>query len=197
MAYISIEFAGQKTFGGYLQIDGGKQIPLLDDLIIKVTPGTHHLYFSTQTTTQRNLTKVNVAVGNYSTAAWSERNSVDGEITETFDENDVLFMTIVSDANGHILDQPQVTMREFTDEEMAEAHQLYEAQQNTLSQMADDDKQSAIKELLLCFFLGAFGAHKFYRRQFGMGIVYLLTAGLFGIGSLIDLITIIGRIIKK
>lgn len=45
--------------------------------------------------------------------------------------------------------------------------------------------------LLLCFFLGAFGAHKFYEGKIGMGILYLLTVGLFGIGALIDFFVIL------
>lgn len=44
---------------------------------------------------------------------------------------------------------------------------------------------------LLCFFLGAFGAHKFYEGKIGMGILYLLTCGLFGIGWIIDIIKIL------
>lgn len=38
----------------------------------------------------------------------------------------------------------------------------------------------------LCFFLGGIGAHKFYEGHIGMGILYLFTAGLFGIGWFID-----------
>lgn len=45
----------------------------------------------------------------------------------------------------------------------------------------------------LCFFLGVFGAHKFYEGKAGMGILYIFTCGLFGIGVLIDLIVILTK----
>lgn len=44
---------------------------------------------------------------------------------------------------------------------------------------------------LLCLFLGYFGAHKFYEGRAGMGILYLLTVGLFGIGWFIDCIVLL------
>lgn len=45
--------------------------------------------------------------------------------------------------------------------------------------------------LALCIFLGFFGAHKFYEGKGGMGVLYLLTAGLFGIGVFIDFFSIL------
>lgn len=45
--------------------------------------------------------------------------------------------------------------------------------------------------LLLCFFLGFLGAHKFYEGKTGKGILYLFTFGLLGIGIIIDLISIL------
>ena len=44
---------------------------------------------------------------------------------------------------------------------------------------------------LLCLFLGYIGAHKFYEGRIGMGILYLLTVGLFGIGWFIDCIILL------
>ena len=44
---------------------------------------------------------------------------------------------------------------------------------------------------LLCLFLGVLGAHKFYEGKVGMGILYILTIGLFGIGVVVDLIAIL------
>ena len=43
----------------------------------------------------------------------------------------------------------------------------------------------------LCLFLGYLGIHKFYEGKVGMGILYIFTFGLFGIGTLVDLISIV------
>lgn len=43
----------------------------------------------------------------------------------------------------------------------------------------------------LCLFLGYIGAHKFYEGKIGMGILYLFTLGLFGIGWFIDCIVLL------
>jgi len=45
--------------------------------------------------------------------------------------------------------------------------------------------------LLLCIFLGWLGAHKFYEEKAGVGVLYLFTVGLFGIGIVIDFIALI------
>lgn len=45
--------------------------------------------------------------------------------------------------------------------------------------------------VLLCLFLGGIGAHKFYEGKVGMGILYLLTFGIFGIGWVVDLIVLL------
>jgi hypothetical protein len=51
--------------------------------------------------------------------------------------------------------------------------------------------KSQLVAFLLCFFLGIIGVHRFYLGYTGMGILYIFTAGLFGIGWLIDLILLI------
>lgn len=43
---------------------------------------------------------------------------------------------------------------------------------------------------LLWFFFGLIGAHKFYVGKVGMGIVYLFTFGLLGVGWFFDLFTL-------
>jgi TM2 domain-containing membrane protein YozV len=54
-----------------------------------------------------------------------------------------------------------------------------------------ENKKSWVATLLLCFFLGGLGAHRFYVGKIGTGIAMFLTAGGFGIWSLIDFIMII------
>jgi TM2 domain-containing membrane protein YozV len=49
---------------------------------------------------------------------------------------------------------------------------------------------------LLWFFLGGLSAHRFYLGQIGIGILYLLTFQLFGIGWLIDMF-ILGGMVDK
>ncbi len=44
--------------------------------------------------------------------------------------------------------------------------------------------------LLLCWFFGVFGIHRFYVGKVGTGILWLFTLGCFGIGALVDLIMI-------
>ena len=42
----------------------------------------------------------------------------------------------------------------------------------------------------LCLFLGVFGAHKFYEGRVLLGILYVCTGGLFGVGIIVDLVTL-------
>ncbi len=56
---------------------------------------------------------------------------------------------------------------------------------NTAPAIAAHEKNKWIALLLLWFF-GVLGAHKFYEGKIGMGILYLFTLGLCGIGCFID-----------
>ena len=47
--------------------------------------------------------------------------------------------------------------------------------------------------VVLCLLLGYFGAHKFYEGKVGMGVLYLFTLGLFGIGWFVDLIVLLTK----
>lgn len=52
-------------------------------------------------------------------------------------------------------------------------------------------EKKILPAFLLCFFLGVFGAHRFYAGKIGTGVLQLVTLGGLGIWALIDLIMII------
>ena len=43
----------------------------------------------------------------------------------------------------------------------------------------------------LCLFCGVFGIHKFYEGRVLLGVVYILTGGILGIGVIVDLIKLL------
>lgn len=49
---------------------------------------------------------------------------------------------------------------------------------------------SKIAAILITFFLGGLGVHRFMAGKIGTGIIWLITGGVFGIGWLIDFIKV-------
>jgi len=68
----------------------------------------------------------------------------------------------------------------------------------TATQTAGTGTKSWIVALLLCFFVGVLGVHRFYVGKIGTGILMLITFGGFGLWTLIDLIMIaVGKFSDK
>lgn len=193
MPYIIVDFQGQASAGGYLKVDGGSQIALSDDMMIEVSVGTHYLEFSSKSSAERGMSKLNAAVGNYNTAAWMEKDSVDGKISEYFPEKGVMIFTVVSDGSGHILDLPRYNVQEVDADEYLRLNNLY--MERIQNQIAYENSTVGI-EFWLCLLLGWLGVHKFYRGRIGMGILYLFTGGLFFLGWGIDTIVLLTKYIK-
>ena len=57
-------------------------------------------------------------------------------------------------------------------------------------QAAGVSPKSRTVALVLCVLLGYFGAHRFYVGRHGLGVLYLLTIGIFGIGWLVDIVLV-------
>ena len=52
-------------------------------------------------------------------------------------------------------------------------------------------------ELIVCFFFGGLGVHKFMKGKIGLGILYLCTAGLFYVGWAVDTIICIYSFLRE
>ena len=65
---------------------------------------------------------------------------------------------------------------------------------NTLENKKEEKEKSY---LLVTYFLGIFGVHRFLRKDYKMGFIYFFTFGLFGIGWLYDMIMEIKKLFKK
>jgi len=63
--------------------------------------------------------------------------------------------------------------------------------ENQTFQTEQKSDKGFVPMILLCFFLGAFGVHRFYAGKIVTGIVMLLTLGGLGIWTFIDLIMIV------
>lgn len=64
-------------------------------------------------------------------------------------------------------------------------------QTNIISSEVSEQRNRWITCLLLCWFLGVFGAHRFYTGHTGIAVIQLLTLGGCGIWTLVDFIIII------
>ncbi len=56
---------------------------------------------------------------------------------------------------------------------------------------SDTSIKGFVPTVLLCFFFGVFGVHRFYVGKIGTGVLQLLTLGGLGIWALVDFIMII------
>ncbi len=61
---------------------------------------------------------------------------------------------------------------------------------NQLIPLENESPHSQVVAILLCWFVGIFGVHRFYVGKFGTGLLQLVTAGGFGVWWLIDLVVL-------
>ncbi len=70
------------------------------------------------------------------------------------------------------------------------------AEEKTVEEKKDVSKKNRLVTLLLCFFLGWGGGHRFYVGKIGTGILMLFTMGGFGMWYFLDLVMIASGVFK-
>ena len=69
----------------------------------------------------------------------------------------------------------------------------YNTYNNNYNRQQSQNSERWLIALLLCWFLGYFGAHRFYTGSIGIGLIQLFTLGGCGIWWIIDFILIIAN----
>lgn len=113
-----------------------------------------------------------------------------------YKEYDVLADNVITND----LDSYGVRINYITDAEREKVKQKQKEVEQRILKEKENKKKKEIKnktiELIICIFLGVIGGHKFYKGNIKMGILYLFTGGLLGIGWLIDIIKLINDLTK-
>ncbi len=82
-----------------------------------------------------------------------------------------------------------------TSEEISD---IKEELKDRLNNFNENLKQPKTKKtlicLLVCFFFGMFGIHRFVEGKIFSGLLYLFTGGLFGIGVFVDIVKYLFRL---
>lgn len=93
-----------------------------------------------------------------------------------------------------------VKINYITDEEKTEKEKVEKETKQRQIELEKENKEKQRKdiiiELIICVFLGVIGGHKFYKGNIKIGILYLFTGGLLGIGWITDIIKLINNLIK-
>jgi cytoskeletal protein RodZ len=130
----------------------------------------------------------------------NETNTVDNSfaptvtydnITASVDNNSVIIPSNKTVAFDKKVNTVTATTNPTTETKNVIANKVSKAQKKAEKNNSAGGGKSQIVALILCIFLGQIGIHRFYLGYTGLGILYLLTFGLFGIGWLIDLILLI------
>ena len=91
---------------------------------------------------------------------------------------------------GYTQQQSAPTVTNTTSKSAAAVVTQFVVNVNPVTTQATVSPKSRWVALAICYFLGIFGGHYFYVGKAGKGILYIFTAGLFGVGWIVDLVRI-------
>lgn len=172
----------------YISIDGDKELKVSGKhpRCINVPMGAHHIDATTVSKFERAAASGGEGgfLGTVSDALTNSTNtSVAGNID--FDSDDVLLIEVKIKGVKTEVYNKMVSLSEAEDYVDMAAVLEY-------GEKAPGEKNKWVV-LLLCLLFGWLGVHRFYEKKIVSGVLYLLTLGFFGIGVIIDLVSIFRR----
>ena len=191
MAILRVSVQGGSNFAGYLSINGGKEIMIVDGGVYRIPTGYIHLAYYSRSSLERKTGALNSAIngGSVLGSAIAESNMGQGfEITENVTENTVIDFVAFVRGNRDVYSAPRLNNYEIEPEDM---QKLYTNITQSASSASENLNYNPKTALILCILLGSVGIHRFYMKNYGMGLLYMCTLGLFGIGWLVDIFRLI------
>lgn len=179
----------------YLSIDGDKEVKVQYNKgkphYFDIPTGTHHVSVNTRSKARRVLREINndgSFLGSMSTALNDAQND-SWEGTVTLPNESSVFLAYVETKVASTV----IHAFAIDESELDTYFQHFDISPDGEITVENQTGGKKGVELVLCLFLGIFGAHKFYQGKPGMGVLYLLTGGLCGIGVLVDFFRILFR----
>lgn len=140
-AYLHTVIDGNKSFGGYLSVDGEKAFAVNDDTTYELSPGHHYFVLYSTSNIERAHGKLQATLYNNTSSKGAivdalERRSImkdigDGwEFNVMVEENQVLTINVLSKGNK-IVSAPLSDITDLTDEEAEELEQRFTEWKNT------------------------------------------------------------------
>lgn len=172
----------------YISVDGGKELTVSGKYprSLQISAGTHRIFATTVSKIERAAN--NLSDGSFaSTLTQSLQNSTNTTLSGTldFESNDVLLIEVEQKGMKTVVHNKLMSASEASD--YVNMDQVLEYGEK------EPGQKNKWVALLLCLFLGSFGAHRFYEGKIGTGILYLLTLGVFGLGVIVDFFSILFR----
>ncbi len=140
-AYLLTLINGNKSYGGYLSVDGEKSFPIQDDMTYELSPGQHSLSIYTNSDAQRKVGSVQASVYNNTSSSGVildaiERQSAlsnmgDGWVIDVFVQEGQLLTLSVLTKGSKFAGTPLYEVDDLTDEAIKELEEKFEAWRNT------------------------------------------------------------------
>lgn len=125
--------------------------------------------------------------GKYVTLAYSDKIKDDVKALRNF-------LNMLDDRHTYRADRIYlVDFYHELQEEKCEEERSIDNFVNDVLNRQEESAKNRIVALMLCIFGGYLGLHHFYVGKIGMGILYICTVGLFGVGWLIDIVKIASK----